>query len=402
MHSIHANMLSLREFVEVFDSLNPWHFAQLTNVPLRTDVVSASLAHCSDVVYEKRFKGIERISRTMVASAIKRAEAKYRDYTRYNPAPVYQEDAPVLWRLPRFNLKGCVLGVGYTPLGYIRAIGKEVLTSIGTASINILDAIPDTSGGYSETVTASIVAAGATGLTASEVAVFFLDTDYSGEQEDWEIRPVLITIDDTDPDNPVINLEAPLYMFVRPELYQETAPNTIDATSALNFVGSVEFFRRTYDETDQGLITHSSGCNILTSTPCFTIVDREAGLVRVEQSDVVGQPACTCSTTEDALEVTINYVSGHKRQANGWMDHDHADILARLAASLMECLPCGCSCSDPDKSPLHRWASVPQQESRAGNITFLTSQEFIKSKFGATEGGVEAFLFARDRKVIRV
>lgn len=408
MHSIYQTLLSIKQWARIL-GLHPWYLSQIgDNVPKWA--YSDMFTKCLDVTFEYTWQA-ERLSREMVASAIRWAEERFMDYAGYPPAPLYIESEVLhlskryLRPIPNgFNQYCCDDKPGaltYPRYGYIQGVGKQILTLIQP---NVGVVFSDVDGdGIFDTFTASAVMVGQTGLQVSEVAVFYpASSIHNAELAEWEIRPVKVTIDDTDPDNPIVTVSGAIYQLVQPDLVITPGPERLDASDLLIYIPAIDLYRRTVDEDQQGLLKYNSQCASSAYNACYTIDDSHLGSVIAHRRSTTGTIESlwldNCAT-QDPTEATINYVAGYPRQQNGDMDERHAKLIAILSASFLECKPCGCACNGNDNL-LDTWSQPPSFSSGRSRIP-LVGGEYLSYSFGESRGAIEAFRMAQNMRLMR-
>ncbi len=162
---------------------NPWHFWGLV-----ADVGNARLtSNCADIITEYAWQDVDSAGREEIRQAIIGAEHIARIWASFWPAPVYDE-ATVAYprlgdktagRLTPIQSDWRRLGV-QLPDAHIRALGVEVRTLIGQATVagGTLVYSDAFTNGVDDTFTITLpIPGGMTGLTADQVAVYFVAAD---------------------------------------------------------------------------------------------------------------------------------------------------------------------------------------------------------------------------------
>lgn len=404
MHRIRQTLLTLREFCTYMD-LNPWYFAQIggEDLPLR-DYVSR-FAKCEDVTYEFNWQD-EHLSREMVADAIWQAEQTFANYAGYWPAPKWFTGETHGYRAGfdprRYGYRYGNRGEPHSTSlqwGYITDFGIEELTLIETVNVVTSDSNGDgIDDRFTATVNPLLIPEG---LLASEVAIFFEATDRNNEPlNEWEIAPIRVTLTDL----PTLIIQGEFMQLVSPDLYTVTAPSVVNPLEPLNFVARVSVYRRRSNTDDQGYFQYSLNPAIERVAAHFGIRDTKLGVATVlrRTDEITAPPGVTLVPVDcgqfPANEISINYRAGFPRNSDGTMDSNHAQIISKLAAGYLECLPCGCACGD-NESLLSFWAEVPHTKINAPRRQPMVTFDQMNNPFGVSRGAIWAWNRAKDLKI---
>lgn len=404
MHRIANTLLSLDEFAHYMD-LNPWYVAQFSeNLPLQSGLANREEARCADaVIYERGWLGYNRLSRHMIAHAIKDAEDVMADYLNYWPAPTYitDEDLPLPEMKSRSQLRRWLYANPnpiefQTRWKYIQAVGIETLAFVADAAVSYTDGNSDS---FNELAKFTVTVPA--GTLASEIAVFFRSTDI-GEYEDeteWEIFPLSISVNST---TNLATILGKAYQFALPEKYTITNPTSLDTTNILNYAGEVAVYTRTTDTTNIGQALVQDGCTLYSQDLCVTVINAKLGILAIHYNGDTATTSSDCAGTSRPYRVTLNYLSGYPRSSRGMMDRGHALALSKLAVSYLENLPCGCACED--EGLLAKWRNAPSFVAKSAGFSssklVISKRELEESPFPVTEGGLAAYRFAKNKRIL--
>lgn len=392
-------LLSLEEFVEQIQFM-PWWFAQIgAGFPTTWNY------GCSDVTFQKAWQSNDALSREEVAQAVATAEGLIADALGFPVAPQYFEGETVQYPTPiqfsQLNTMWTMNG-DYKPVTtnwkHIQSVGVQYQTLVEAASAVTYtdedsDAVEDTF-----EVTATVPA----GTVASEIKLFFTDTDRLGkDQVYYEIRPISVTISGV-----TATIKGSKWLVVKPVKYLGIHPVSLDQSDSANFITEVDVYRQQVDLSQAGSLIWNNRpwfpcnqppCSVQINVGCFENGNSELGeiLPQPAQWDAdTSSWAYECLRRNDAPDkVAVNYVAGYPRQADGRMHAPFARAVTALAASLLEKRKCGCSRAN---KILDTWQSYPGEgEVSSEKRRLILTAERINSGW-SKNGAVEAWNIIKD------
>lgn len=330
-------LLSLAEFIDWVGG-NPWAFAQidLGGERLRDSNI-VSYEYTWQLPYENDPTRAGSNTRQAVAQAIRRAEAQFLKWTRFYPVPVYltNEEHPIRRSLHSNRV------TGYKPrYGFVQQFGVRVMTAIDAGDITLERGLPDPDDVFVITVNV------ADDTEADSLHVYLTETDgnYTGTPLlKHEIRPVTtVTVDSSGGSgNWTAEIEAPAYLFVKPEFYEDKEPEVL-IHELDTYVDEVAVWIETVDATQPGqAVLIRGGC---ANPPCG---DDETELICWERlPDLPGYYApVRVSLVDSAFQRTkfsripmamqFNYLAGYAREGRR-MAGIVKDILCMLTVALMD------------------------------------------------------------------
>lgn len=386
-------LLPLDQFSEII-GMHPFYANQFgTNIPAR------SRGQCQSVLYQDIWQDSDNISREEIAQAIALAEQRFFELAGYWPAPKYitteRHDYPKYydkryvnsytqpdWRYKSVKAKS----------GYIQSVGTETLTAVDlSVAITAQDYDND---GFDEAFSATVAVAA--GTDPSTIAVFFTSADRPPDAllANWEIRPVSVSVTGA-----VATIIGGLYLLTLPNLELEYDPQPLDAVDVANYVTQVEVYYRTTDTSDtgsliwervlEGCFDGTSPCDVVVDTACWIARDKDSGWlapVPAQWDADTSTFAASCPTIcyRPPDRVTLNYLAGYPRQANGKMDNTLAKIVSLIAVNYLPNRKCGCDRVDVR---LEFWRQYPSDGQ--GNV-FITPEQ-ANNPLGSSRGLIEAW-----------
>lgn len=245
-------LLTLTDYAKIL-GLDPLHFAGgYSN--LRPEPT------CSDVWYQYDWQNPDLVSRHQVATLIQGAEQDIADYLGYWPAPVWIEDE----RQPYSHLYDPVLiGWGQNVRYRARSVrlnwgefiqGGQRATSLIQDEVAWVASDPD-GDGFNEIATFIINNVSST-LDPCEVHMYYkvydvldeentrTDPSSTGADPAWEIRPIKCSLSGT-----TLTVRCNKWQLFRPQLFENLAPEGIDADDITSYVDATIFYRVYNDPT---------------------------------------------------------------------------------------------------------------------------------------------------------
>lgn len=396
-------------------SYNPFHFWGMSNS--KVPVTSA----CNTIVRKYAWQLADQGGREDIERAILSAEALLEDYLGFPVAPRYIEETvpwpkmanQAVWR--RMNAMGADgrrLGVKM-PDGYVHEIGYESITSLGDVAITTSDADAD---GLLDTFTAIVAT---TETDANKIAVYFTATDRlngDGLEEKWRINPIKASISGGN-----ATVRGPLWMLVRPILFEGYTTATINPDTVGNYVTNVTIAVRE-TETEGTTLTTAQAVFLWETVPCggvpcicggcsglsYTTSEFDPAAVgkaiaRASVRDVKGgiivaAHAVLNSTTglwsdfawtayREPDRMTVRYLAGYPLE-NQQMATKWQIIVARLAAAEMGRRICACDAALQD---LYHWQFDLSRAAGANDEQYSISPSDLDNPFGTRRGHVWAW-----------
>lgn len=358
-------MIPLELFCAYF-GFDPQHFYQLAGP--KAPVESA----CATLVYEYAWQNAGVVGRSDIRAAIASANEKVRGYVGYSLTPMYRTITRP-WTFPTVEL----------PEGEIIALGSEVLTSLGTASVVLTDTDGD---GIPDVFSAVFAVAAPEG---GEYAAYFAAADRydgSGIGERWEIAPITVAT------NPVTNqvaISGPAWLLVRPIQYQGRRRTAVDldAANPAVYANTLELARRTTDATGAVSVAwlrtplptfcDSSGSLAISAE----ILDARRGVIR----PTYGSCWPWAGHWREPDTITITYRAGHREAllSEAWRDVFMRFVAAEVARPI-------CTC-DKANQDLYEWQFDLARAGGKMDEQFQIAQSALECPFGTRRGHVVAW-----------
>lgn len=394
-----TNLLPLDTFRQIM-GYNPWHFWGLAGAS--APVSSA----CNTLLHKWAWQDADAVGREEIRAAIATAEARLTMYLLFAPAPhMVTETLPwpqdldhALWRAGRTGSDGRSLTLKLSE-GEVRAVGREVLTVIGTPAVVLTDLDGD---GLDETWTTSVAT---TETDPEKLVVAFSAADRLDSQPltaDWFIAPVQITIA-----GGTATIRGRSWLLVRPLLYEGFSPAPLDAETAATYVATVDVAVRSIDQTAQATLTWEtlpwpSWCSVdpllssssdpaavATATARVGIRDATTGLVTPGEAlynASTGVWIGTLSSWRPPDRVTLTYRAGLST-VQGQMSPVWQTIVARLAAAELTRPICACAAANRE---LYVWQADLARTS-PDEVVGAISPADLSNPFGTRRGHIAAW-----------
>lgn len=437
-------LLPLDTFREIL-GWNPYHFWQLAN----SDQVPINQS-CDTLLFQHNWQNTDAAGRLEILQAIETAEGKLRDYLGFDIAPRYRTvsqpwsryydasrdrilpaDSTGRWIAPRL-LDDC---------GYVQAIGTELLTLLGTATLGAELVFsrqfnPATGpGSVNDTFTITLTVPA--GTDPDDLAVYFAAADMpdgSSPSDASRIQPVKCTVSGM-----TATVVGRIWLLVRPVLYQGLYSQPLDpndVTSSGPYAQSLLVYLRQTNP-DGTTIETSMGTVVWETTPCHgwwcccagcsgssfwsgnAVLDPAAiatALARVALRDPrlgvvgLGQAVYNTSTGEwcavawgacrEPDTFTVRLLAGFPLE-NQNVAKKYQAIVARLAMAEMARPVCGCETANRE---LYRWQFDLARSGGTNDEQFAyISRDDLSNPFGTRRGHVYAWKEVRNlRQVIGV
>lgn len=389
--------------------INPLHFARGETPGLNPIVFPVD--GCDDVWFKYDWQDHDKVSWWQIAHLILDAEQEIANLIGYYPAPTWIVSEEHKYPRPfireyyglgtdnRGDMKG-----RDARYGKIIAPGRRATTLVGTAAVagGSLAYTDEDGDGFFETATITLP----TTLTdTTEIKVYFVGADAN---PDWEVRPsrsirisggsVVIVFDS--------------WLLIDPELYEEYPTSngigSIDVSTTVNFVTSIEVYREYVDTTVASaqflwestcLVCGGSGCSA-----CELTVQDGCAVVRDSLRGIfVPTPAYYSATDAEWIAdnwlgkvepdiVRFWYRAGEvdQRYINGYgtdpLSHFWAQVIAWIATARLERPLCGCSNVQAVADDLRRDISMSERP-----ISQFVYPDVMNSPFGTRKGEVMAW-----------
>ncbi len=400
-----------------FLGLPPWHVWGFAGgiVPVNSK--------CSTLTYEYSWQGSDAAGRADVREAINEAENKLRDYLNYRPMPEYVDFALVDWPRPYAANTGRGWDSDATgrriavqaPEGYVQAMGIELLTLIGTATVagGALVYSAAFNPALQDTFTITLPY---TGTNPDEIAVYFSVGDRFDDLavgQRWRIEPIQVSISGGN-----VVIVGRKWLCGVPLLYENPVATALDPTNSTNFVTSLDVYQRTTDgsgnsvTTAQATLVYETGncggcwgrCCCSTGTSSSDpgtvgeviaragIRDGTLGLITpaaatYDPTTLAWSSAWCCSASYcDPDRVKLRYLAGWPL-INGQMDRNFQQVVARLAAAELKRRICACREGNEKLHDLQQDLTLESTQSER----YAVAQEDLSNPFGTRRGHVQAW-----------
>ena len=368
---------------------------------------------CSDVWYQYDWQDEDKVSREQVALLIQEAERDLADHLGYWPGPVWIKNEhhqyPRLYRREltgrgqdvRFRLRSLMAKWGYVIEGGQRA--TEPLDT--TAAFTTIDADGD---GFAEVAQFVILNQAAT-LDPCEVHIYFKEylladaantrtnPASTGADPAWEIRPIEAQLVGT-----TLTVWCKVWDLFRPQLYEELAPDPIDADAPGSYVDEVMVYRVFNDPQSQVLFLwgqdvacdDGATCAEATQTGCMRTTNPRNGLVvpvpsTYNATTAAFEDAAWSECYEpDALRLWYRAGLTSRHSDCETLDDYWARIIAMLATARFDWPLCTCNNSNPVLQSNY-WRQDKSEIS--SSKSFLTGAADLGNPFGTRVGEIEAW-----------
>jgi len=417
------NLLPLDTWRRIF-SLNPWHFWGI-----RSNIgVAALRSECLDIVTEYSWQGEQSIGRHDIRQGIEAAESIARNWAGYWPAPKYGE-SEVPWVIGRSYMQGRVWGVqpdwrlqGFRlPEMKLIALGIEARQALDlNAAVVYSDPNVDQ---INELFTIMVTVPD--GTSTDQIAVYFTEADrlYNVEvSERWRIQPVIVkAVNST-----TIEIKGPRWLCVRPEVYEDTGEEGIDAQDDTKFIESAAVYRRYTDPTGTTLSTSQAvltwenrpchgwwcncGCTSAVSPagdPAATAQAMARGGIRQAETGIIYAAEAAYDSTSgfwkrlpscwEPDRVKARWLAGVPLINQQLMNPEWARVIARLTAAEMGRPICACETANKE---LYVWQfDLATATSEAEQ--YQISPEDLANPVGTRRGHIQAWKWiARNEGVV--
>lgn len=405
MRSLYPNLLTLTEFTRLM-GLNPWRVAGFDDPipPIQAEQATGCTGVWAEYTYQRN-----TLSRSDLSLAIMEAEQQFATIIGYFPAPRWTTDEYHKYPVSRnaewmrqasgkpksvqlnFNK---VISFGVQTCTKLSDSAVVYTTSPAAGSIDnngVEVPVPDTA-----TITVTVPS----GANPAEYQVFFRDADRLGQpREQWGIRPLKLSVSGT-----TLTITGKSWQFVKPELYE--GGDMLYVLDTAVYVTEVEVWHCVTDATVPGefVWTGDGDCNqppcAETTTPlCASLTGEKCPIVALTPATWDGTKFKTtqCLPVHRAPDgVRINYLSGVPL-VSGQMQSQHAQVIAMLAASYLECEICACNCT---KERLSKYSGLPDYISRrdvqfTGNVQDNKIYDDLENPLGKRYGQIQAWRIAR-------
>jgi hypothetical protein len=403
---------------------NPWHFWGLAGS--LAPVTSA----CNSVVRKYAWQGTDAAGREDILYAIDEAERKLQTQLGYAVAPHFVSETLQTPRYtdrtqyqlgyadPSYHWRGFKAGEGY-----IKAVGVEARTTIGSVTRSTPPILADTlvfSDNDGDGLYESFVATIATTVTNPEqIAIYFAAADRldgAAVGEEWRISPVTVSIS-----GGVATIRGKVWQLVKPIKY-EGSDEYLNADDLTNYVSTLEVYRYFCDPTGTTTAT-AQGMLIWETEPypgwsncCNSANDSDPAalayaIARIGIRDArmgslyFGEAVYNTTTgiwyssnwaSNDCRppdRITARYQAGYPLQ-NYQIDGRLATATARLAAAELARRICAC---DSANRELGRW-QYDLAYTGKGDELYNYPPEELANPFGTRRGHIEAWIETRQKR----
>lgn len=418
-------MLTLEGFRKVI-GYNPYHFWGLSNskIPVKSE--------CNTLVQQYAWQNSDAIGRNEIQEALNEAHSRLYDHLGYRIGPQYVTRELQYPRPHNRNLSasrhiggdGRLLPVNVRE-GFVRAIGVEAHTEINlNAAVSYSDENKD---GVKDTATIVVTATAVSGLDPAEIAIYTPDCDRTdgtiGTEAAWRIEPISATIEGNK-----LTIKAPLWLFVKNELYEGIGNNGLDPDNPSNFSQSVKVYRRytdpngTTEATAQAVLyweanpphfCSSGNVTDISTDPAATgYAIARAGIRESRTGDVIPGQAVYDATNDKWAgvvwhahrqpdRVKVRFLAGaylEERPDTAPDGGDWKTVVARLAIADMERRICGCHGAN---RYIDTWQTDLARISGNAEELYRVSEGDLINPFGTRRGHIYAFRAVRNLALTR-
>lgn len=335
-------LLSLHEWAKIV-GVDYWSLSGVSSPTGRT-------APCEAVWYQYPWQK-DFLSRETLAEAIAMAEDLLAEQLHYYPAPKYIFDEDV--QNPPFN-DHRLYGLGATYRGDWKAVPLRwgCFQSGGQRNRAVIDAdaavvLSDVDGdGVKDMFT---VTAATTLTDVDEIAIYFAASDRLGEAvgEKWRIRPVKVSIS-----GGTATITGHITLLVQPKLQTIAQPAEQSSSDDTIYVDTVDVYRTYTDDTattsspNQGVAIWDVPLSDSPTAPAESVLPVQFGnrLNRAGMPYLFYGLSSTWPYGRQPERFKVHYRAGVPRSGD-YMDHQYADIVAKLATALLPNEKCGCEYS---------------------------------------------------------
>lgn len=369
---------------------------------------------CRDIWFQYDWQNQDLVSRHQIASLIAEAERDIADALGYWPAPVWIEDEQQNYpRLYRRDLTGYGQDVRFryrgmrTKWGYVIEGGQRA-TALVSDDVVWVGSDPD-GDGFPEIATFTINGVDAD-LDPCEVHMYYkvydvadedntrTDPSSAGADPAWEIKPIHVSLSGT-----TLTVRCNKWQLFRPQLFEELAPEAIDADDIANYVDATIFYRVYNDPSQQVTFGWAADMSCATTAPCA--YSTQSGCLRVNDNRnglVVPTPATYNDT--DGTYTAAYWVNGYEPDTvRLWYHAGYYDpatscptltsywarTIAMLATARSD-WPI-CTCNNTNNALLSpEWRE--DMRKMTSDRSFLASARTLDNPFGSRVGEVEAWI----------
>jgi len=387
---------------------NPWHFWGLggPDAPVTSS--------CNDLIKKYNWQSADAVGRSAIQDAIDVAESRLINLMRYAPGPHFKIETHQWPRYPNIQVeRRGYAGADSRYMTITLDEGKIIQAGVETRTLilaNIAVVFTDEDGdGLDETFTITF----ATTITdVTQIELQFSATDrLNGEPASaaWAIKPIYTRIAAG-----TATVKGKAWLLVKPILYEGFAPAALDASSANNYVSTLDAYRHFCDPTGSALDTAQakliwesrpwpwwSFYDPNTSTDPAAVAyaigrvgmrDAELGIVDVGKS-VYDQQNGTWTGVDWRYErppdrVEIRYFAGVPLQDNGKLEARMGRLTAILAAAELSGRICAC---DTANRELYRWQFDLAHTGASQEQFQAVSPDDLTNPWGTRRGQVYAY-----------
>lgn len=389
-------LLSVDEWGAIM-GIDPYELNQVT-LGFPNNSTNTQNAQCAHAFFQYSWQQ-DFLSRQEVGEAIQKAEQALAEFMLFWPAPkaIYAEVVQFPQPHERY-----LFGAGTTkrfqkkPIqldwSKVQTGGQYVATDLGAQAIVYSDANSD---GILDTFTVTF----ATTITdPNQLALYFTPADRDNATFDatWRIRPVKVSVSGGN-----ATIKGGRWLCIKPDLQSAYGAQNLDVTVAGNFVTTLQAYSLVVDTStansaqgvavwenfpDNDCAGSGTPCVSEVWPICLDLKNPDMGLVTADYWLNGGN---TPSSPREPDRLTINYIAGYPRQADGRMDRTMADMVAHLATAWLPVDKCGCERSS---RIVHWWRSFP---SDGVDTRSITQKEVDDNPFGPTMGALYAWQRAK-------
>lgn len=428
-------LLPLETFRKVL-GWNPYFFWGLSNSE-EMPIPDA----CNTVVKQYGWQDANAVGRYEIAQAIESAENLLQTYLGFNIAPKYAE-LTIPWT--RFydatrSRIGWWDGTGRyiaprLPFGqgYVQALGTELLTLVGTASVGggtlVFSNQFNGSLALDDTFTLTFPT---TETDPDKLAVYFIAADRpdgAALSEQWRVRPVQVTIS-----GGVATIVGRLWLLVRPVLYEAATLQPLDpgdtsasgpyAQSLLVYTRTTNPAGTTWEDAELALVWETSpyhgwwcqcGCQQQTVfapdgyyDPAGQGYAAGRGVIRDAALGIIGMADAIYNTNAGAWytvpwadchepdSVIVRCLAGYPLE-NGNVAKKYEQTVVRLALAELGFPICACEQANRD---IYHWQQDLSRSQGTSEVFGFISREDLSNPFGTRRGAIWAWHQVRNTRL---
>ncbi len=374
---------------------------------------------CGQPTLQFAWQNNSRMGREDIARAISTAEGLIKSELGYAVLPEWTSEEvnrdeqswrPEVFPWPQQAVRGMARTVTLQNGFFIGGGQRAVAVISAGAAIVYTDEDGD---GYSETAT---VTAATTVTDVNQIAVFYrsVDNPDGAASEDWEIRPIKVSIS-----GGIATIKFRRELAVIASLLLGLEPQPVDGTVNANFLTAVDVYQRYTDPTTSvryewrptaSSVGCSSGactaCAYSVQTGCLLSVDDRNAIVSYAPAtySAGAWTAAGWSSCRAPDRVVAWYRGGYRDQSRARpyyeMDRIFEEAVAMLSVSLLDRPVCGCT-NVASAFEAYRYDVAQSLSNGSGSTSWQISRSDLDNPFGTRRGAVLAWKLIERRALGR-